>query len=177
MHQLGKSPLFTIFYLGLRGIRNQWPILLRNYLNSNLLAFDFDRTLVQRLEQKILQTGFNNRAGVFTGDIQSPLDEIDNEQVELIITSGTLEYVSQEETIKNLSRFLAPGGYFLNSPVRNTSWGMLITKIYGCRPYSREQNLEAFEKNGFALQKITTLPWYAPASYKEAHLFKKTVKI
>ncbi|MEK7061863.1 MAG: class I SAM-dependent methyltransferase [Patescibacteria group bacterium] len=145
--------------------------ILKKYKNARVTSFDFSDKLVGHLKEKALKNKYNNRVHLFTADIQSALKEIGDEKFNLIITSGVLEYVPQEKTLKNLSRFLISGGYFLNSPVRDTLWGELVCKLYACKPYSRTQNIQAFEHNNFTLQKIIKLPWYAPASFKEAHLF------
>jgi ubiquinone/menaquinone biosynthesis C-methylase UbiE len=147
---------------------------LKRYNHARITAFDFDNQLVRRLEEKIREKNYENRTHTFSGDIQGSLKEIRDERFDLVITSGVLEYVPLERTIKNLSRFPASGGYFLNSSVRDTWWGRLVCKIYGCKPYTREENIKAFEKNGFHLEKIINVSPYVPASFKEAHLFKKT---
>lgn len=145
--------------------------ILKKYKNSRVTSFDFSDKLVEHLKEKILKNKYNNRARLFTADIQGALGEIGDEKFDLIITSGVLEYVPQEKTLKNLSRFLISKGYFLNSPVRDTFFGELVCKLYDCKPYSRKQNIQTFTDNNFTLQKIIELPWYAPASFKEAHLF------
>jgi SAM-dependent methyltransferase len=147
--------------------------ILKRYKNARITAFDFDDKLVQRLKEKIRENKYEDRARAFAGDIAGPLEEIGNEKFDLIITAGVLEYVPLESAIKNLSRFLVSGGYFLNSPVRDTLWGKFVCKVYACIPYSRDENIEAFEHNNFTLEKIITLPRYSPASFKEAHLFKR----
>ena len=146
--------------------------LLRQYKNARVTAFDLSDKLVEHLRKKVLKDKYNHRVNLFTADIQSALKEIGGEKFDLIITAGVLEYVPQEKTLKNLSHFLIHGGYFLNSPVRDTLLGKLVCKLYACKTYSRTQNIQSFEHNNFTLQKIIKLPWYAPASFKEAHLFK-----
>ena len=147
--------------------------LLKRYENANVTAFDFNRKLIEHFKEKVWEKKLNNRTHLFTADIQSSLSEIENEKFNLIITAGVLEYVPQEKTIRNLSRFLISGGYFFSSPVRDTAWGRFICKLYACKPYSKIQNIRMFQKNGFTLHKIIEVPRNPSASFKEAHVFKK----
>jgi len=105
---------------------------------------------------------------LFSADIQGSLQEINNEKFNLIITAGVLEYVPIEQTVANLSRFLLPGGYFLNSPVKNNLVGKITGWFYVFKPYSRSRNTQAFTKDGFELVKLL-VHW----SFKELHIFKK----
>jgi ubiquinone/menaquinone biosynthesis C-methylase UbiE len=146
--------------------------ILKRYPRSSVIAFDFSEKIIEALKEKAGQK-YKERLRLFSADIQSGLENIGDEKFNLIITSGVLEYVPPEKTIRNLSRFLVSGGYFLNSPVRHTLFGKIVCNLYGCRPYSREENVTAFINNEFSLEKIINLPWYSPASFKEAHLFKK----
>jgi|GEM_PF-1516221 len=145
--------------------------ILEQYPNAQITAFDLDSELVKHLRVKVARKKVENRTNLFVADIQSELKEIYGQKFDLIITAGVLEYVPPKKTIQNLARFLVPGGYFFNSPVRNNSLGKLVCKIYACKPYSRIKNIGVFEESGFTLQKVIERPWYSGASFKEGHLF------
>jgi SAM-dependent methyltransferase len=144
---------------------------LRKYKNGKVTAFDFDPTLVARLQEKARQENFDNRLEAFNADIGGSLSEL-QQKFDLIITSGVLEYVPLKNTVASLSRFLVPSGYFFNSPVKNNLYGKIIAGIYGCAPYPRENNIAAFGSD-YHLETIIKLSPFSPASYKEAHLFRK----
>lgn len=146
--------------------------LLEQYKNSSIIAFDFSEKMIDGFKEKVSEK-YTDRLQLFTANIQSPLHEIEYEKFDLILTGGVLEYVPQKETIKNLSRFLKPGGYFFNSPVRDTYFGKIVCTFYACRPYSRKENVQSFIDNGFSLERIISLSPFTPASFKEGHLFKK----
>ncbi len=146
---------------------------LKRYKNAKITAFDLNKKLVDYVKAKVVKNKLNNQFRVFIADITGPLSEIENEKFDLIITAGVLVYVPHEETLKNLSRFLISGGYFFNSPNRDSAWGRFICKLYACKPYSKNENISVFEKNGFTLVKDIEVPKTLSASFKDAHIFKK----
>jgi len=147
--------------------------ILKKYRNAKITAFDLDTKLVNYVREKALREKLDDRIRVFTADITATLSEIENEKFDLIITAGVLVYVPHEETVRNLSRFLVSGGYFFNSPNRDSTWGRFICKLYACKPYSKTENILVFEKNGFTLEKDIKVPKTPAASFKDAHIFKK----
>jgi ubiquinone/menaquinone biosynthesis C-methylase UbiE len=148
---------------------------LEKYKNAVVTAFDLNEKLIAYTQEKARKHNLEKRVHVFTGDIAGQLSEIENQKFDLIITAGVLVYVPHEETVKNLSRFLVPGGYFFDSPNRDSAWGRLICKLYGCKPYPKNEDIEVFEKNGFVLIKDIKVPNTPAASFKDAHIFKKKV--
>ncbi len=147
--------------------------ILERYPKAKVTSFDLNNKLVRFLEEKTNQKGFGNRLRAFSADISGPLTELEGKSFDLIITAGVLEYVDQDQTVKNLSRFLKTGGYFFNSPPRNNWWGKMICGIYSCHPYTEEKNLSAFENNGYVLETNIKVPRTPAASFKDAHIFKK----
>lgn len=148
--------------------------ILKQYRHARVTAFDLNATLVERVQYKLTKNQLDARAGVFAADIKSDLHELGNETFDLILAAGVLEYVPLEKTIRHLSRFLRPGGYFANSPVRKTAYGNLICTLYACTPRPRSEYLGAFAHHGFMLEKIVELPWYSLSSFKELQVFKKS---
>ncbi len=147
--------------------------LLKRYKNAKIVAFDLNKKLVDYVGAKVVKNKLSDRVRVFTADITGSLSEIENEKFDLIITAGVLVYVPHEKTVSNLSRFLISGGYFFNSPNRDSAWGRFICRLYACKPYPKTENISAFEKNGFKLIKDIKVPKTPAASFKDAHLFKK----
>ena len=141
---------------------------LKKYPYARITAFDINEKLVERLRYKLQEGELDNRARLFTADILEPLQKISDEKFDLIITAGILEHVPIEKTVISLSRFLALGGYFLNSPAKDNFLGKFIDWLYGCKPYSRKRNMEAFTNNGLVLKKLLV-----PKSFKELHIFQK----
>lgn len=147
--------------------------ILKKYKNAKITAFDLDVKLVDYVKEKTLRNKLGDHIRVFAADITGPLSEIENEKFDLIITAGVLVYVPHEKTVRNLSRFLISGGYFFNSPNRDSVWGRFICKLYACKPYPKTENISVFEKNGFTLEKDIKVPKTPAASFKDAHIFKK----
>ncbi len=147
--------------------------ILKRFPHANIVAFDRNAQMVKRTWRNIQKNQLESRARVFVGDIQNDLPEPDNTQFDVIITGGVLEYVPLESTVKNLSRFLKQGGFFINSAVRDTRTGIWLAALYGCRPYSRQQNIKAFTDQGFLLTRTISSPWFFPMAIKELFIFQK----
>jgi ubiquinone/menaquinone biosynthesis C-methylase UbiE len=144
--------------------------ILKRFPHARVFAFDANEHFVVRLKQRLMKAGVGARAVAMVGDVQAPPREVNEQTFDLIMTAGVLEYVPLEKTVKTLSGLLVPGGYFLNSPVKENTSGKLIAWLYGCKPYARQRNIEAFTKNGFEMP-TPYLPW----SFKELHIFQKVV--
>jgi ubiquinone/menaquinone biosynthesis C-methylase UbiE len=143
------------------------------YKNAEITAFDINQKLVNFFQKRIEERWLEKRIWVFQGDVCGELNAIWGKKFDLIITSGVLVYVPHEKTIHNLSRFLKPQWYFFNSPNRDSIWWRFICRLYACKPYSKEENISAFEKNGFTLEKNIKVPKTPTASFKDAHIFRK----
>jgi SAM-dependent methyltransferase len=142
--------------------------ILKKYPLATISAFDLNKEMVRkflsRLEKK---SHLRDRVRLFTGDLCQPLPEID-EQFDLVVTGGVLEYVEIERAVKNLSRYLSNGGFFLNTSVRDNLMGRLTGKVYGFKPHTPGRNLDAFTMNGYNLMKTMRFP-----PTREAYLFQK----
>ncbi|MEK7089547.1 MAG: class I SAM-dependent methyltransferase [Patescibacteria group bacterium] len=148
--------------------------ILKRFPNAQLVAFDLNEAMARKMETNLDREGFRKRAKVFVADAMSSLPEIE-QNFDLIVAGGLLECVDIGKAVKNSSRFLIIGGYFLNSPVRDNIWGWVAGELMGFVPHSKQQNIRAFEQGGFKLQKIIKLSWlYLLISLvKEAHIFQK----
>ncbi|MDD5068383.1 MAG: class I SAM-dependent methyltransferase [Candidatus Pacebacteria bacterium] len=147
---------------------------LKRFKNAKVIAFDLNKKLVEYVATKASRNVLSDRLSLFTADISGPLTEIEDKKFDLIITAGVLVYVPHEKTVRNLSRFLVMGGYFFDSPNRDSTWGRFVCKIYACRPYPAEEDISVFVDNGYVLEKDIKVSKNPAASFKDAHIFKKT---
>lgn len=148
--------------------------ILKRFPNARVVAFDFNKDMLEQFQDTLRKENLMSRCRLFVGNIQGALPEI-QEQFDLIVAGGVLEYVDIKRAVKNLSRFQRTSGWSLNSPVKNNIFGKLIGKLFGFKTYSRQENIEAFTTNGYRLENFFNQPWYLPiALVKEAHLFKST---
>jgi ubiquinone/menaquinone biosynthesis C-methylase UbiE len=141
--------------------------LLKRYPNSEIVAFDLNREMIEKLKEKINKKGIGKRIDVFRADMETPL-QLEPEQFDLIVTAGVLEYVHIEKAVRNLRTYLKSGGYWINSPIKTNLFGKLVGKMYKLQPYSRKKNIEVFRRNGFNLMNIAEF-----LTLKEAHVFQK----
>jgi len=148
--------------------------LLKKYPHAHITAIDSGEKLMEYFQKKVTEKKLDEKVRLLVADIQSSLPELQHEQFDLVITAGVLEYVNQEAAIQNLSRFLVPGGYFYSLPVRDNALGRFICTIYACKPYTSHQNIVGFTRNGFTLHAEIDVPKTPSASFREAHLFKKS---
>ncbi len=147
--------------------------ILEKFPKSQVVAFDLNNRMVEKMKKNLAKYGLEKRATVFVGDV---LKNISSEErdFDLIVAGGVLEYVEIQGAVKNLARSARTGGYFLNSPVKDNLPGRVIGKWMGFKPYSTEENILAFARNGFELQKTIKIPsrFFPICLVKTIHLFK-----
>jgi 2-polyprenyl-3-methyl-5-hydroxy-6-metoxy-1,4-benzoquinol methylase len=142
--------------------------LLKRFPNARIVAFDLNENMIEEMKANLEKNGLTDRVEVFRADLIRPLSGVNGDSFDVIITAGVLEYVAIEKAVKNLSQHLTEAGYWLNVPIKTNLFGQMIGKIYRLRPYTRDRNIKAFERNGLKLQKIVDF-----LALKEAHLFQK----
>lgn len=141
--------------------------LLKRFPNARIVAFDLNENMIEEMKGNLAKNGLTDRVEVFRGDLLRPLS-FPEEKFDVIVTAGVLEYVQIEKAVKNLSQHLASNGYWLNVPIKTNLFGQMIGKLYRLQPYTRDRNINAFERNGLKLLKIVDF-----LSLKEAHVFNK----
>lgn len=148
--------------------------ILKKFPNVQIVAFDLNEGMTQKMKSNLTRLGYENRANVFVGDVLGNINTSEND-FDLVITGGVLEYVAIEKVVQNLSRFLRNGGYFLNSPVRDNWLGKILAKWFGFTPHPFNKNISAFEQNGLKLWKSVKIPlrFFPISLIKDAHIFKK----
>ena len=147
--------------------------ILEQYKNAHITAFDRDEKHIEYLKRRVVEKNLENKVDAFVEDLIGSLSRIHDKKFDLILTSGVLVYVPHEETIRKLSHFLTSEGYFFNIPNRDSLWGRFVCRLYACKPYSREENVAVFERNGFELINNIKVPSTPTASFKDAHIFRK----
>jgi SAM-dependent methyltransferase len=142
--------------------------IIKRYPRATISAFDLNKEMVGRFITRLEKKNhLKDRVRVFTADLCQPLPAIE-EQFDLVVTGGVLEYVEIEQAVKNLSYYLSNGGFFLNTSVRDNLAGRLTGKVYGFKPHASSRNVDAFIGNGYKLMKTMRFP-----PTREAYLFQK----
>jgi SAM-dependent methyltransferase len=142
--------------------------IIKRYPRATISAFDLNKEMVGRFITRLEKKNhLKDRVRVFTADLCQPLPAIE-EQFDLVVTGGVLEYVEIELAVKNLSYYLSNGGFFLNTSVRDNLAGRLTGKVYGFKPHASSRNVDAFIGNGYKLMKTMRFP-----PTREAYLFQK----
>jgi SAM-dependent methyltransferase len=142
--------------------------IIKRYPRATISAFDLNKEIVGRFITRLEKKNhLKDRVRVFTADLCQPLPAIE-EQFDLVVTGGVLEYVEIELAVKNLSYYLSNGGFFLNTSVRDNLAGRLTGKVYGFKPHASSRNVDAFIGNGYKLMKTMRFP-----PTREAYLFQK----
>lgn len=141
--------------------------LLKKFPNATVHAFDLNVPMTDKMKRTVERKGLANQVEIFTGDVTQPIP-FEHEQFDLIMTGGVLEYVDPAVAVKNLAPYLKKGGYFLNSPIKDSLLGKIVGKLYRFKPHTQSTNINAFTDNNFSLEEMRSLP-----VIKEAHLFRK----
>lgn len=148
--------------------------ILKKFPNAQIVAFDLNQGMTEKMKSNLIRHGYESRATVFVGDVLENINTSER-NFDLVITGGVLEYVAIDKAVQNLARYLRNEGYFLNSPVRDNWLGKLLAKWFGFTPHSSEKNISAFEQNGLNLLKSVKIPlrFFPISLIKNAHIFKK----
>ncbi len=81
---------------------------------------------------------------------------IRDESVDLIVTSGFLEYIKLDTTLKELYRCLKKNGSFIILAIKNNIYGRIIGLIYGFKPFDEKVLIGELEEAGFKdIEKIS----------------------
>jgi len=89
------------------GIYAEWFI----NRGADLVAIDLNQQMVEFTKQRI-----NNRGKVYQADLNQPLDFLESNYFDLVMSSLTLHYLADwTKVFQELNRILLPGGLFLFS--------------------------------------------------------------
>ncbi len=146
----------------------------RRFPHAEIIAFDLNADMVEQLRIDMRAAFPMTQFHAFTHDIQQPLSQADiGGPVDLIVTSGVLEYADFPTTVRWLVQLLHEHGTILYSPLRNSFYGRMIGKIYECTPYTEEESEAIFTANHCHNTVVAQLPWYHPATFKELRIYQK----
>jgi SAM-dependent methyltransferase len=148
--------------------------LLRRFARAQVLAVDLNPAMTGRLRRNLQRQHLEPRAAICLRDVCAPLPA-PPASFDLIVTGGVLEHVPLRPAVAHLARYLRPGGWFLNAPVRDNLWGAWVGAVSGFQPYPAAETCAAFVENGFVLVWVLRLSarYFPICLVKEAHLFRK----
>lgn len=70
-----------------------------------------------------------------------------DESVDLVVTSGALEYVKLEDGLTELARVIAPGGHLLHLPIHPSAVGILLEILFRFKSHQPKEVKEQTEKH------------------------------
>ncbi|HEX5888595.1 MAG TPA: methyltransferase domain-containing protein [Pyrinomonadaceae bacterium] len=70
-----------------------------------------------------------------------------DESVDLVVTSGALEYVKLEDGLTELARVIAPGGHLLHLPIHPSAVGILLEILFRFKSHPPKEVKEQTEKH------------------------------
>lgn len=141
--------------------------ILNKFSNAEVTAFDLNHQMLNIFKDNLYKSNIKNKVEIFHADLTEPISRL-NEQFDLIITGGVLEYVNMNKAIKNLEKYLSKNGLFLNVAVSDNILGQIVGKAWKFIPKSQKENVNVFTNNNFKLLKTLSFPLT-----KKAYLFKK----
>ena len=148
---------------------------LKRFPNAQITAIDESAAMLRRLEAKIERFGVrDDSVRIEIADVTKPLTHA-NSGYDLIICSGMLEHVALDATVLHLSRYLRPGGCFLDAAVRDNWAGQVAGAFWRFEPHSHAAIVGAFTEAGLTMSQKSLLPArYGPMRWaKKAYYFTK----
>lgn len=132
---------------------------------GQVIGFDLSRTAIRKANSKRDWT-YQHNAQFFIGDVNqiNPLYNLEGligQNVKIIRTieegsfdwvfaSGVLEYARDiNQGVKELSRYLRPGGTLVTIPMRDNVIGKTLRRFMGFKIHSADEIIGAFMKSGF----------------------------
>lgn len=70
-----------------------------------------------------------------------------DESVDLVVTSGALEYVKLEDGINELARVIAPGGHLLHLPIHPSAVGILLEILFRFKSHPPKEVKDQTERH------------------------------
>lgn len=70
-----------------------------------------------------------------------------NESIDLVVTSGALEYVNLADGLSELARVIAPGGHLLHLPIHPSLIGVMLEIMFRFKSHSPQAVKETTEKH------------------------------
>src|SRR5882762_3903243 len=122
--------------------------LLRNLrFPVNITALDLSATSISAAKKALAESSGRTRDVTFTEGNLLSLPFADN-SLDLVVTSGALEYVPLDEGMSELARVIMPGGHLLHIPCRRPSLATTFLEIlFRFKSHPRKEILNQTERH------------------------------
>lgn len=121
--------------------------LLRNlHFPVNITALDLSATSISAARKAVNESEGRTRDVTFAEGNLLSLPFADN-SLDLVVTSGALEYVPLDEGMTELSRVIAPGGHLLHIPCRPSPATTFLEILFRFKKLPRKEILAQTEKH------------------------------
>jgi ubiquinone/menaquinone biosynthesis C-methylase UbiE len=113
----------------------------------NITALDLSATSISAARKAVTEGPGRARDVAFTEGNLLSLPFADN-SLDLVVTSGALEYVSLDEGMSELARVIMPGGHLLHIPCRHSSPATTLLEIlFRFKSHPRKEILKQTERH------------------------------
>jgi ubiquinone/menaquinone biosynthesis C-methylase UbiE len=147
--------------------------LLRNlHFPVNITALDLSATSITAARKAVAESDGRTRDVTFAEGNLLSLPFSDN-SLDLVVTSGALEYVPLEEGMTELSRVLAPGGHLLHIPCRPSPTTTFLEILFRFKKHPRKDILSQTTKHFRMVHEYSFPPLQVIGWSKTAILGKK----
>lgn len=121
--------------------------LLRNvHFPVEITALDLSATSLEAAKKAIAESPGRTQDVTFTEGNLLSLPFADN-SLDLVVTSGALEYVPLGEGMTEIARVIAPGGHLLHLPCRPTPASLFLEILFRFKSHPRSHVLSETEKH------------------------------
>jgi ubiquinone/menaquinone biosynthesis C-methylase UbiE len=111
----------------------------------NITALDLSATSISAARKAVNESNGRTRDVTFAEGNLLSLPFSDN-SLDLVVTSGALEYVPLEEGMTELSRVIAPGGHLLHIPCRPSPATTVLEILFRFKSHPRKEILSQTEQ-------------------------------
>jgi ubiquinone/menaquinone biosynthesis C-methylase UbiE len=147
--------------------------LLRNlHFPVNITALDLSATSISAARKAVAESEGRTRDVTFAEGNLLSLPFADD-SLDLVVTSGALEYVPLEEGMTELSRVLTPGGHLLHIPCRPSPVTTFLEILFRFKKHPRQDILTQTAKHFRMVHEYRFPPLQVIAWSKTAILAKK----
>ena len=112
----------------------------------SIMTLDLSSTSVAAARKSLYYSSGRKRNVTFTQGNLLCLPFAD-ESLDLVVTSGALEYVKLEDGLTELARVIAPGGHLLHFPVHPSAVGVLLEILFRFKSHPPREVKEQTEKH------------------------------
>jgi len=138
----------------------------------NITALDLSATSISAARKAVAESPGRRRDVTFAEGNLLSLPFADN-SLDLVVTSGALEYVPLEEGMTELSRVIAPGGHLLHIPCRPSPATTFLEILFRFKKLPRKEILSQTEKHFRMIHEYRFPPLQVIGWSKTAMLAKK----